>query len=131
MLGGNANRHVISHRFNRMHDNFAIAEYFPTFTGKYGYYCDGASSNWEVSHSVMLNAPIIPIFSQPHPQALSFHNHFYDIYSNTAAHPSTSVAERDIVTERFYLLEGDADTLLETYPEAVKIRDAAGCTLSL
>ena len=131
VLGGNADRYVFSERFNCMHDNFAIAEYFPYFTGKYGYYCDGASSHWEVRHSVMLNAPIIPIFSQPHPQALSYHNHFYDIYSNTAAHPSTNVAERDIVTEDFHLLEGDAEALLEAFPEAKAIRDAAGCCLTL
>lgn len=129
VLGGNANHKTTPERFNFMHDNYACAEDIPYYTGKYGYYCDGASSNWEVYHSVVLNVPILPIFSQPHPFALSYHNHFIDIYSNYPAHNTTSVPERDIVTERFYLVEGAAEGVLEAYPEAVAIRDAAGCRL--
>lgn len=131
VLGGNANHKTTSHHFNVMHDNFAMAASIPYYTGKYGYYCDGASSNWEVSNSVILNVPLLPIYSQDHPQALSYHNRFVDVYSNYPAHKTTSVEERDIVTEHFHLLEGDAEALLDAFPEARAIRDAAGCTLSL
>ena len=129
VLGGNANRHTTPEQFNFMHDNYACADDIPYYTGKYGYYCDGASSNWGVYHSVILNVPILPIFSQPHPFALSYHNRFTDIYSNYPAHYTTSVPERDIVTERFYFVEGNAEGVLDAYPEAVAIRDASGCDL--
>lgn len=129
VLGGNANHKTTAQRFNTMHDNYACAANIPYYTGKYGYYCDGASSHWEVSHSVMLNVPLLPIYSQPHPLALSYHNHFIDIYSNYPAHTSTSVEERDIVTVDYHLLEGDANALLDAFPEAKAIRDAAGCDL--
>ena len=71
----------------------------------------------------------MPIFSQPYPRALSYHNTFLDIYSNTPRHTTTSVPERDIVTVDYHLVEGDADALLEAFPEARKIRDAAGSDL--
>ncbi len=129
VLGGNANRHTTPEQFNFMHDNYACADDIPYYTGKYGYYCDGASSNWGVYHSVILNVPILPIFSQPHPFALSYHNRFTDIYSNYPAHNTTTVPERDIVTERFYYVAGAAEGVLDAYPEAVAIRDAAGCNL--
>ena len=36
------------------------------------------------------------------------------------------------LTHRFaYLVNGDADALFAAYPEAVKIRDAAGCDIAL
>ena len=129
VLGSNCNHFSTSERFNRMHDNFAIVDSLVKKYGKYGYYCDGSASNWEVSHSVVINTDGMPIFSQPHPQALSYHNTFREIYSNTPRHVSTHVPARDILVDGYYLVEGDPALLLETYPEAVKIREAAGCTL--
>ena len=76
--------------------------------------------------SVILNTPLFPIFSQPHPRALSYHNHFRNIYANNPPHPSTTVPPRDIAVFDYHLLEGDSEELLEKYPEAIKIRDAAG-----
>ena len=35
------------------------------------------------------------------------------------------------VRKDFHLLEGDAEALLEAFPEAKAIRDAAGCSLIL
>ena len=131
VLGGNANRYTTPERFNKMHDNFAIIDKRENVYGKYGYYCDGAASNWDVYHSVVLNDERMPIFSQPHPQALSFHNHFTDIWSNTTAHPSTDQVQRDIVRTNYVYDDLPADAYLEKYPEARAIRDAAGCNLPL
>ena len=131
VLGSNCNHESISEHFNFMHDNFAIADNDrKTFLGKYGYYCDGASSNWKVSHSVMFNIPIFPIFSQPHPEALSYHNRFEDIYANTLPNPATSVAPRDIVRENYVYEDISPEEYLAKYPEAKRIRDAAGSSLS-
>ena len=131
VLGSNCNRYSREDRFNRMHDNFAMVDDLVHKYGKYGYYCDGSASNWDVSHSVVINTTGMPIFSQPHPQALSYHNHFTDIYSNTIRHPSTHVPSRDVVTTGYHLVEGTPEELLEAYPEAQKIRDAAGCRIPL
>ena len=129
VLGGNCDRTLRDDRFNRVHDNFAILDTLVKRYGKYGYYCDGAASNWEVAHNVVINVDGMPIFSQPYPRALSYHNTFLDIYSNTPRHVTTSVPARDIVTVDYHLVEGDADALLEAFPEARKIRDAAGSDL--
>ena len=129
VLGSNCNRHSRADRFNRMHDNVAMVDELSLNYGKYGYYCDGSASNWDVSHSVVINTLGMPIFSQPHPNALSYHNSFTDIYSNTQRHVSTHVPSRDVITTDYHLNEGDAEALLAAYPEAVKIRDAAGCDL--
>ena len=131
VLGGNADPEHHPDRFNCMHDNFALLDTLVEKYGKYGYYCDGSASNWDVSHSVVINVSGMPIFSQPHPNASSYHNHFSEIYSNTPPHQSTVVPSRDIVTEKYYLVRGDANALLEAYPEAVKIRDAAGCNADI
>ena len=131
VLGGNANRYTTPERFNRMHDNFAILDERKKGGAKYGYYCDGASSNWDVFHSVVLNDEQMPIFSQPHPQALSFHNHFTDIWSNTTAHPSTDQAHRDIIRTNYVYDDLAPEEYLEKHPEARAIRDAAGCDLPL
>ncbi len=126
VVGGNCDRHSCGQRFNSMHDNFAAVTVSGTVGGKYGYYCDGAASNWEVRDSVVLNTDGMPIFSQPHPQALSYHNTFKNIYSTTQRHESTHVPLRDIITEDYHLVEDGPDALFAKYPEAKAIRDAAG-----
>ena len=126
VLGGNANQKTKPERFNRMHHNFALLDVLVKEGAKYGYYCDGASSNWDVSESVVINVDGMPIFSQPHPEALTYHNHFSNIYSTTTRHPSSHVPERDVVTKDYYLVKEGADALFEKYPEAIKIRENAG-----
>ena len=127
VLGGNANRVTTPERFNRMHDNFALLDSRKNEYGKYGYYCDGSASNWEVSHSVVLNNEMMPIFSQPYPGALSYHNHFTEIYSNTTPHISTHVPPRDIIRENYVYDNLTPEEYLAKYPEAKRIADAAGC----
>ena len=129
VLGGNCNQKLNADRFNCMHDNFALLDTLVRKYGKYGYYCDGACSNWEVRDSVVLNVDGMPIFSQHHPRALSYHNTFRNIYSNTPRNENTVVPSRDIVTVDYHLLEGTPDEMLAKYPETVKIRDAAGSDL--
>ena len=129
VLGGNCNRMLNSDRFNCMHHNFALLDTLVKKYGKYGYYCDGACSNWEVRDSVVLNVDGMPIFSQDYFTALSYHNTFRNIYSNTPKHGTTVAPERDIVTLDYHLLEGTPDALLRAYPEAVKIRDGAGASI--
>ena len=129
VLGSNCNRNSVSRRFNRMHDNFALLDTLVKAYGKYGYYCDGASSNWEVSDSVVLNTDGMPIFAQPAPQGLAYHNTFRNIYSNTPYHESAHVPARDVFVESYHLLEVSPEEYLEAHPEAVKIRDAAGSKL--
>ena len=129
VLGGNANPKTTPDRFNRMHDNYAILDTLVKEYGKYGYYCDGSASNWDVSNSVVVNVDGMPIFSQPHLSALSYHNHFRNIYATTERHVSTHVPERDVITESYYLVEGGEDDLLAAYPEARAIRDAAGAQI--
>ena len=129
VLGSNCNHSLTSERFNRMHDNFALLDTLIRKYGKYGYYCDGACSNWEVRDSVVLNVDGMPIFSQHHPRALSYHNTFRGIYSNTPRNENTVVPSRDIVTVDYHLFEGTPDELLAKYPETVKIRNAAGANL--
>jgi hypothetical protein len=131
VLGGNANRYTTPERFNRMHDNFALLDERKNEYGKYGYYCDGSASNWDVYHSVVLNTEQMPIFSQPHPQALSYHNHFTEIYSNTTPHVSTHVPMRDIIRENYVYDNVTPEEYLAKHPEAKRIRDAAGSTLFL
>ena len=129
VLGSNADRTLRADRFNTLHDNYAVLDTLVKKYGKYGYYCDGAVSNWDLFRNVVINVDGMPIFSQHHPRALSYHNTFREIYSNTPRHVSTVVPERDIVTEHYLLVEGTPDALLKAYPEAVKIREAAGCDL--
>ena len=127
VLGSNCNHNTTSDRFNRMHDNFALLDERKNVYGKYGYYCDGSASNWDVYHSVVLNNERMPIFSQPYPGALSYHNHFTDIYSNTTPHVSTHVPPRDVVRENYVYDDITAEEYLAKYPEAEAIRNAAGC----
>jgi hypothetical protein len=131
VLGGNADKAVCADLFNRMHDNFALVDERVNIYGKYGYYCDGASSNWEISHSVVLNTEQMPIFSQYHPQALSYHNHFTEIWTNTLPHSSTHFPSRDVRAANCIHDNLTPEEFLTKHPEAKAIRDAAGSTLCL
>ena len=131
VLGSNCNRESISERFNRMHDNYALLDTRNTEYGKYGYYCDGSASNWDVRDNVVLNNEQMPIFSQPHPNALSYHNHFISIYSNTVPHVSTHVPLRDIVRENYVYDNVSPEEYFAKHPEAKRIADAAGSSLPI
>ena len=132
VLGGNVNPKTTSRRFNRMHDNFAILEK-PGRGEKYGYYCDGSSSNWDVSHSVMVNCAR-PLFSQytVH-HAFTNHNHIHDIYftkvPNMVSYEPSHAPYRDTLLYDLHFVEGSLDELIEAFPVAKEIRDAAGCTI--
>ncbi len=127
VLGGCANYKSYTNRFNRMHDNYAELDRRGD-NSKYGYYCDGASSNWDVSHSVIINCAT-PLYSQTHPQALSYHNHLHDVYSTTTPRRDYHAPGRDVLFyDNHVVLEG-REALFEQYPEAKAIKDAAGCNL--
>ena len=130
VVGSNCNRETRSDKFNRMHDNYAVLDDVGGAGQKYGYYLDGASSNWEMYHSVIVNCAI-PVFSQPHPQALSFHNHIHDIYSTLPYAPSLHAPGRDVVIEDFHLVPEGEKALLAQNPEARKIKKGAGSTITL
>ena len=129
VLGGNANPKTTPDRFNREHHNYAVLDEIVFNGAKYGYYCDGASSNWDVSDSVVINVDEMPIFSQPHLGSLTYHNHFRNIYSTTEPHISSHVPERDVIRSGYRMVKGGEKELLEAYPEAKAIRDAAGAKL--
>ena len=132
VLGGNVNPKTTPRRFNRMHDNYAILEN-PGKGEKYGYYCDGSSSNWDVSHSVMVNCAR-PLFSQytVH-HAFTNHNHIHDVYftkvPNMVSYEPSHAPYRDTLLYDLHFVEGDLDALIEAFPVAKEIKDAAGCTI--
>ena len=126
-VGANCH-HDNARRFNRMHDNFADLDE-KRDTSKRGYYCDGSSTNWEVSDSVIVNCAL-PLFSQFHvPSAGTYHNTLHRVYSTTPIDQGNHAPDRDtLLGENFVVTEGE-EALYEKYPEARAIRDAAGCTL--
>ena len=132
VLGGNANPKTTPRRFNRMHDNFAILD--ESGKGeKYGYYCDGSSSNWDVSHSVMINCAR-PLFSQyTVASAYTNHNHIHDIYftqtPNMLSYAPSHAPYRDTLLYDLYSVTTTLDDLIEKYPVVAEIRDAAGCKM--
>ena len=124
VLGGCANYKSYTNRFNRMHDNYAeLGD-----NSKYGYYCDGASSNWDVFHSVIINCAT-PLYSQTHPQALSYHNHLHDVYSTTTPRRDYHAPGRDVLFYDNHIVHEGREALFEKYPAAKAIKDAAGCNL--
>ncbi len=127
VLGANCHQSN-ERRFNCMHDNYARRELFRD-TSKRGYYMDGSSSNWDCRHNVIIGVRL-PIFSQFHvADQYTYHNHIEEIYSSFPVDRGNHAPWRDTVLGRVY---DDVDTeqaLLEKYPEAVAIRDAAGCNL--
>ncbi len=127
VLGGNVNP-TNATRFNRMHDNFAILADAGKME-KYGYYCDGSSSNWDVSHSVMVNCAR-PLFSQyTVASAYTNHNHIHDIYLTTPVQMISHAPYRDTLLYDLHVVEEGLDALIEKYPVVAEIRDKAGCTL--
>jgi hypothetical protein len=130
VVGSNANRFTRSDRFNLMHDNFASLDEAGEAGDKYGYYLDGASSNWEMYDSVIINCHT-PIYSQPHPQALSYHNHIHGIYSTKPFALNIEAPQRDVIIRDFHLVPEGGDVLLATYPDARKIEENAGANPEL
>ena len=116
-------------RFNKIHDNYAICRE-KRARATYGYYMDGAASNWDCYHNVILNVNQ-PIYAQPYPTSLSCHVHIRDTYANTRYNKYFDVVQhekaRDVVVENYHLLEdASEEALLAAYPEALAIRKAAG-----
>ncbi|MBQ8907543.1 MAG: right-handed parallel beta-helix repeat-containing protein [Clostridia bacterium] len=128
MVGANCN-HDNDVRFNCMHDNYATCKEMRP-SGRYGYYMDGATTNWECYHSVVLNTNM-PIFSQPHPYAASFHNHIRDVYSNVNGPLEWIAPSRDVTVEDYHVTVETEAELLARCEEARAIREAAGCRLIL
>lgn len=128
VVGGNVDPDACSERFNRMHDNYACLDVRRDHS-KYGYYCDGSSTNWDVSHSVIVNC-LTPVFSQ-HTVATAFayHVHHHDIYSTTPVRPGTHAPERDCIVYDYHMVEEGEDALFEKHPIAAKIKANAGCTI--
>ncbi len=130
VLGGNCDPKTCSDRFNRMHDNYASLDERRDHS-KFGYYCDGSSSNWDVSHSVMINCAR-PLFTQyVVPGAFTYHNHLHDIYSTTPVEMFSHAPERDAVIYDYHMVEEGEEALYEKYPEAKEIKEKAGCRLVL
>ena len=132
VLGGNVNP-TNARRFNRMHDNFAILDECGKGE-KYGYYCDGSSSNWDVCHSVMVNCAR-PLFSQyTVASAFTHHNHLHDIYftvtPNMLSYAPSHAPYRDSLLYDLHSVKGDLDALIAEYPIVEEIRAAAGCTIA-
>ncbi len=128
--GGNC--HVsCAKRFNVIHDNYSVCHSMRS-RARYGYYMDGAASNWDCYHNVMINANL-PIFVQPHPQALSCHCHVRDTYSNTPYEwyfgEKTACTSRDVVVKGFYMDGKTEEEMLEIYPDVRSIKENAGCKL--
>ena len=129
VVGSNSVR-TNARRFNVMHDNYADLDERRDGS-KRGYYCDGSTTNWEVRDSVIINCAL-PVFSQFHwPPAGTYHNTLHRVYSTTAIDRGNHAPYRDtILGENFVELDGP-EALYAKYPEALKIRDAAGCDADL
>lgn len=129
VVGANAKPEGYPERFNCMHDNYAELD-VRRDGSKYGYYCDGCATNWEVRHNVIVNCAN-PLYSQHHPLALSYHNHFFDNYSTTHPYKQFQAPARDVLFYDCYVVEDGFDALAEAYPEARSIKENAGCSLKL
>lgn len=126
VVGGNADPDYITERFNRMHDNYACLD-VSRDGSKYGYYCDGSASNWDVRDSVIVNC-LTPVFSQHTvASAFAYHNHHHDIYSTTPVTPGSHAPARDCLIYDYHMVKEGEEALFEAYPEAKKIKEAAGC----
>lgn len=127
VVGSNANRKTRSDFFNFMHHNYATLDEAGPAGDKYGYYLDGASSNWEMYDSVIVNC-LTPVYSQPHPEALSFHNLIHRIYSTKPHALNIHAPARDVIIKDFFLEDGDEKNLLAKHPEAKEIKKNAGAS---
>ena len=133
VLGGNANPDTTTHRFNFMHDNFAILE--KSGDGeKYGYYCDGSSTNWDVSHNAIVNCARALFSQHTVPSAYTFHNHIHDIYvaapKNMVEYSYCHAPFRDTLFYDLHIVDDPTLEALEAaHPEVIAIRENAGCKL--
>lgn len=127
VLGGNCNIEN-SERFNRMHHNYARLT-VRRDTSKFGYYCDGSSTNWDLSDSVMINCAR-PLFSQyVIPGAFTYHNHFTRVYSTTPYERQIEATERDIAFVDYFVVPEGEEALFDKHPAARAIRDEVGSSL--
>ena len=129
VVGANAKPEGYPERFNFMHDNYAELDVMRDGS-KYGYYCDGCATNWEVRHNVIVNCAN-PLYSQHHPLALSYHNHFFDNYSTTEPIKWFQAPGRDVVFYDCKVETAGFEALAEAYPTAREIKENAGCSLKL
>ncbi len=125
VLGANCN-HDNPRRFNSMHDNYATAGTMRIW-GRYAYYMDATSTNWDCRHNVTINANH-PVFSQPCPWACSWHNHMHENYCNTPVRAKVPAPDRDVMVYNNVIDTLPEDEFLAKYEEARKIRAAAGCS---
>ena len=127
VLGGNADPSACPDCFNFIHDNYAELE-DARDGSKYGYYCDGATTNWEVRHNVIINC-LTPLYSQHHPGALSYHNHFIDNYSTTHNRSEFHSPGRDVYFYDCHVVEEGYEALAKAFPVVEEIKKNAGCSL--
>ena len=124
VVGGNCDTKN-TERFNRMHHNYAHLDTCHD-KSKFGYYCDGSSTNWDVCDNVITGC-LRPLFSQcVSESSLSYHNHFHNIYANTPYEDFCVGPDRDVLYYDYHLLDGDEEALFKAFPEAKTIRDEAG-----
>ncbi|MBQ9130551.1 MAG: hypothetical protein IJX59_07315, partial [Clostridia bacterium] len=121
--GGNCNPED-ARLINSIHDNYAVC-HEKRSRARYGYYMDGAASNWDCYHNVVINANH-PIFAQPHPQSTSHHVHCHDIYSNTPYGEGMFYTERDNLVWDYHDKAKTEEELFAMYPAAVEIKKNAG-----
>ena len=95
-----------------------------------GIYLDASSSNYDVYNNVIKTSRI-PLFTQYHVSSqYTHHNRSHHIYATDPIDSQNHVPERDTLMSDIFV-ESDFDTLLEKYPHAAAICDAAGCTLDI
>ena len=113
--------------------NFTVKDCIFKDVGMCGVTVGNPSYNWDVSHSVMVNCAR-PLFSQytVH-HAFTNHNHIHDIYftktPNMVSYEPSHAPYRDTLLYDLHFVEGGLDELIEAFPVAKEIKDAAGCTL--
>ncbi len=124
VVGANCAR-TYSRRFNSIHHNFAENDRIRKHA--FGYYLDGASSNWDVYDNVISKAER-PVYMQHNsyiPQQYTWHNRAYRIYCTEEIVIRNHHPERDTLLGQIYMAD-TIDALLETYPQAKEIYENAG-----
>jgi hypothetical protein len=91
---------------------------------------DGAASNWDCYHNVVINANH-PIFAQPHPQSTSHHVHCHDIYSNTPYGEGMFYTERDNLVWEYYDDAKTEEAMIAKYPAVSEIKKNAGARITV
>ena len=124
VLGANCAR-AYSRRFNTMHHNFAENDRIRE--NVFGYYLDGASSNWTVRDNVVFKTAR-PLYIQHNkyiPEQNTWHNRAYDIYSTEEFLPTNHHPERDTLVWNLHTRPTLA-ALFEEFPKAREIFEGAG-----